>query len=150
KPQKCSWSVNGAGPKRKPTCAGRVPARRGPRRQVLSFDYLLDKIRQADFVLTPFRHIQINDFFNQEHFSLITAAPEIAIAGVDGDRQLFDVLFNNGYKIIEFPGCITSKEEYLRWHKAKGPTHHNSTACEGFGVTLRLMSAQSPVIRELI
>jgi hypothetical protein len=119
--------------------------------RTMSFEYLLEKIEAAAFEHEPFPHLYIKDFFNGEHFSQITAAPEIALRPRDSDDKLFDELFEAGYKIIDFPGCITNKDTYIRWHSVKGAKQtHNNSACEGFGVTLRLMSARSPLISELM
>jgi len=118
---------------------------------LMSFAYLTEKIRAADFLADPFLHLQINDFFSEEHFARITQAPEIAISGLRSDEHLFQKLFESGYKIINFPGCITDKDKYLSWHKQKSAQRHlNNSACEGFGITLRLTSAVSPVIAELM
>src|SRR5688572_3173153 len=119
--------------------------------RTMSFEYLLEKIEAAAFEHEPFPHLYIKDFFNGEHFSQITAAPEIALHPRDSDDKLFDELFEAGYKIIDFPGCITNKDTYIRWHSVKGAKQtHNNSACEGFGVTLRLMSARSPLVSELM
>ena len=117
----------------------------------MSFDYLLDKIRLAPVTSCPYDHIYIGDFFNAEHLSAITAAPEIRLSGVGSDQQLFDSLFANGYKIIDFPGCITDREAYMRWHKDKNREHRqNNSACEGFGMTVRLTDPRSDVLNELL
>ena len=117
----------------------------------MSFEYLLEKINAAQFEHEPFSHLHIKNFFNDEHFSQITAAPEIALRARDSDDQLFDELFEAGYKIIDFPGCITNKDTYISWHSVKGAKQtHNNSSCEGFGVTLRLMSAGSPFISEVM
>ncbi len=117
----------------------------------MSFDYLLEKIDRAPFETAPFRHVQINDFFSPEHFREITAAPEIAVHGLNTDGELFDALFERGYKIINFPGCITNRSEYIKWHKSGARQQHlNNSACEGFGVTLRLLEPTSPLISELV
>jgi hypothetical protein len=116
----------------------------------MSFDYLLEKIDAARFETDPFRHLYINDFFNERHFAQIVSAPEISVSGSKSDEELFDALFEKGYKIIGFPGCITDKSTYIKWHKNKGQQQrHNNSSCEGFGVTLRLMAPTSPIISEL-
>lgn len=117
----------------------------------MSFEYLLEKIKTAEFEHEPFTHLYIRDFFNDLHFSQITTAPEIALPAQDSDDHLFAELFQAGYKIIDFPGCITNKDTYIRWHRVKGAKQvHNNSACEGFGVTLRLASARSPLVSELM
>jgi hypothetical protein len=47
----------------------------------MAFDYLLDKLADAEFRSDPFRHIWIDDLFTSEHFAAITAAPEQAGLG---------------------------------------------------------------------
>ena len=65
--------------------------------------------------------------------------------------NLFQKLFESGYKIIDFPGCIIDKDKYLDWHKQKhAQRRQNNSACEGFGITLRLTQAVSPIIAELM
>jgi hypothetical protein len=117
----------------------------------MSFDYLLEKVKQAEFTSEPFTHIQINNFFSDAHFREITAAPEIAISNLSDDADLIETLFKNSYKIIDFPGCIIDKDAYLDWHKERGQqTSHNNSACEGFGMTLRLYAANSPIVQDLM
>jgi len=117
----------------------------------MSFEYLLSKIAQADFETVPFRHIYIRDFFEKQDFSQIVSSPEILIPSAESDEQLFNMMFERNYKIIDFPGCITSKDLYLKWHNEKN-SHariYNNSSCEGFGITLRLTQPTSPVINDL-
>lgn len=117
----------------------------------MSFEYLLQKIRTAEFDSEPFPHLYIKDFFDEEHFAQVTRAPEIALRARSSDDQLFDELFDAGYKIIDFPGCITNKDTYVRWHRDKAAKQtHNNSACEGFGVTLRLTAARSQFVAEVM
>ncbi len=116
----------------------------------MSFDYLLNKIAEAPFESFPFRHIYIKDFFTDRHFSEIVSAPEILLPAAESDEQIFKTLFERNYKIISFPGCITNKDLYIKWHKEKKvDSNHTNSSCEGFGVTLRLTKPISPVISEL-
>jgi len=115
----------------------------------LTFDYLLDKINAADFSSDPFKHLFIQDFFNADHLEAITSAPEIKLPAAADDESLFDILFSHGYKIIDFPGCVVDRQQYIDWHKKRGVSHTISTACEGFGMTLRLASPKSAIISDL-
>src|SRR5277367_6197174 len=117
----------------------------------MQFQYIIDKINSAKFEDYPFSHIQINNLFNENHLEQILASNEIAVTGVESDEQLFSSLFEKGYKIINFPGCITDRDIYLKWHKEKNATQktYTNTACEGFGMTLRLISPQSTTISGL-
>ena len=115
----------------------------------MQFRYLIDKINSAKFEDYPFSHIQINNLFNDNHLKQILAANEIAVPSVQSDEQLFSSLFEKGYKIINFPGCITDRDIYLKWHKDKSSNHTTNSACEGFGMTLRLMSPTSAIVSDL-
>ena len=115
------------------------------------FGYLLEKIVSANFETKPFRHIYIKDLFKDEHFSEIVSAPEILFPAADSDEQLFDTMFSKNYQIIEFPGCITNRHLYMKWHKDRNSIRTmNNTACEGSGVTLRLTKPLSPIIASVV
>ena len=115
------------------------------------FDYLIPKIRDAAFTDVPFRHIELMNFLSEEDFRALTTAPEIKLPAAANDAEMFDNLFRHHYKIINFPGCIIDKDEYIAWHAARGEVGaRNNTACEGFGVTLRLVGPSDPMLLELI
>lgn len=122
-------------------CAeGKVPNR---------FQYLAEKVRAADFAQAPFKHIYIDDFLEPDDFAEVIAAKEIATTGAADDAALFQQLYGAGYKIISFPGCITDETAYRTWHaNRQGPVQNNS-ACEGFGMTLRLYETQTDIIQQL-
>jgi hypothetical protein len=112
------------------------------------FDYLVEKINNSDFSLSPFKHIYIEDFFSQEDFDEIISCDEIAPPAATNDGQLLDGLIQKGFKIISFPGCVTDREKYIGWHsRGKKSEHH--TACEGFGMVLRLYGPKSDVLLSL-
>jgi hypothetical protein len=115
----------------------------------VTFDYLLDKINAASFSSFPFKHLFIADFFSAEHLEAITSAPEIQLPAAANDETLFDILFSHGYKIIDFPGCVVDRQQYIEWHKKRSVSHVINTSCEGFGMTLRLTSPKSAIISEL-
>ena len=114
------------------------------------FDYLISKIQDAEIREEPFRHIYIENFFTGTDFEEIVKLPEIDVPEAANDSDLFEKLHASGYKIINFPGCITDRDEYISWHENRareGRTIH--TACEGFGVTLRLKEPRSELLAEL-
>lgn len=115
----------------------------------VSFDYFIARVGAADFSETPFRHIYLDDFFSEEDFAKVTGASEIRLPAAVDDGDLFDKLFSHGYKIIDFPGCVTDRNEYIRCHKNRGVSRRINTACEDYGMTLRLMKLQTPFIFEL-
>jgi len=117
----------------------------------MRFRSLLDKIRNAPELKDPFTHLHLDDFFDERDFRDIVSAPEVNLEPQPSDERLFQALFERGYEIIGFPGCIGDERVYLEWHKEKRrQVSHNNTACEGFGVALRLTKPRSPVIAELL
>ena len=107
------------------------------------FNYLLEKIRIAPIATEPFPHIYIENFFHHDDFQSIISTDSIYTEPFANDDAMFNTLFQMGYKIIDFPGCITSPKEYIKWHKDKKLSTKTNTSCESFGLTLRLMSPQS-------
>ncbi len=75
-------------------------------------DYLVESIAEAPWSDRPFRHVWIDGFFEPADFERITRAREVELAPATNDEALLDALFAAGYKIIEFPGCITDHVTY--------------------------------------
>ncbi|WP_137181445.1 hypothetical protein [Roseomonas sp. AR75] len=108
-----------------------------------TFQYLLDKVRQAPFETEPFKHVYITDFFSRDDFARIVADPQIKLRPAKDDRDLVNTLHAAGYKEISFPGTTTDVETYLAWHNSGArQTGVNNENCEGFGVTMRLKQPQ--------
>jgi hypothetical protein len=117
----------------------------------MDFSYILERIRESSFETTPFRHVMIANLFRPDDFEFVTSAPEIRLDPQASDNDLFDSLFRSGYRIIDFPGCITDRGAYLHWRRTRqsGVSSIHS-ACEGFGMTLRLMQPKSDAIKDLM
>ncbi|MDC1089807.1 hypothetical protein OAQ01_00065 [Emcibacteraceae bacterium] len=115
----------------------------------MDLSYILEKIEKAIIQEDPFRHIEIPNLFNNDDFEKIVSSSDIRLNPSDTDADLFANLFNAGYKIISFPGCTTDHNEYIKWHREKKTVNKTNTACEGFGVVLRLDSPASDSIKEL-
>lgn len=113
------------------------------------FSYLINKIKYADFENIPFKHIYIEDFFSEEDFELIQKCPEICLPEVENDKELIKSLFVNGYKVINFPGCISDPDTYMKWHAHKKKSNKIHSACEGFGLVVRLFEKKSKILEEL-
>jgi len=79
----------------------------------------------------------------------LTATPEIALPSARNDHELFERLVEHGYKIVNFPGCTTNYEDYVDWHADRSTDASHHAACEGFGVTFRLKSPHSDIVKEL-
>jgi hypothetical protein len=114
-----------------------------------NFKYLTEKIANAEIRKFPFDHIYIENFFSNEHFEELVKCSQIDLKESKDDRDLIDRILSSGYKIISFPGCITNKEEYLKWHKDKKVSHLQSTSNEGFGMVFRLTTFQHPLLSSI-
>ena len=114
----------------------------------MNFTYIIEKINNAVFLDKPFKHLYIENLFTSDDFNQIINSPEINLMG-NSDEDLFNKFFDMDYKIIPFPGCTTDYQEYITWHKKEKISHKSNTACEGFGVVLRLQSQKSEIIRKL-
>jgi hypothetical protein len=114
------------------------------------FDYLIEKIQTSRFLGNPFWHLEIDDFFSDEHFTAIVNAPEIRLDLAVNDRNLISMLRQLTYRQIEFPGTATSIADYLAWRENPHRRHTNVDTCEGFGLTFRLGRAMPGGIVELL
>jgi hypothetical protein len=113
------------------------------------FDYVIKKIENAEFTETPFRHLYLENLFSPEHFDEITSAPEVHIPPKRDDTDLFNALFSNGYKIVNFPGCITNQKRYIAWHEGRKAGADTHSLCEGFGITLRLEEPRTDILLKI-
>ena len=111
--------------------------------------YLSKKISDAEIRSFPFNHIYIENFFSDEHFKELVKCPQINLNESKTDEDLINQILTSGYKIISFPGCITNKEEYLKWHKDKKVSHLKSTSNEGFGMVFRLKIFKHPLLSSI-
>jgi hypothetical protein len=115
---------------------------------MVDFNYLLDKVVAARFETEPFRHIYVRDFFSSDHFLQITSAPETAIPVQRTTDELVDRLEGLGYRVLPFPGCANSKEEYLASYR-EGVWSTSSRLTTRFGLALRLQTFQSPILLDI-
>ena len=79
------------------------------------YEYLIDKVKGADFSFKPFKHIIIKNFLSEEHFKEIVNTPQIRKHNLPNTKALIQELLQDGYDIQTFPGCITSVEKYLEF-----------------------------------
>ena len=114
-----------------------------------NFQYLIDKIKNSKIIDTPYQHIYIENFFNDEDFAEITNSDAVNTKNYKNNDELFQSLFNMGYKSIDFPGCINNAKEYNEWHINKKSSKKLNTTCEGFGMTLRLMDSNPGILEDL-
>ena len=112
------------------------------------FDYLISKIETANFLDSPFKHIEINDFLREDDFKDIISSPEINTPECKSDEEVFTSLFDRGYKLIPFPGAITDHNEYIK-NRKDGKKSDSHSATESAGVVLRLMEPKTDILSEL-
>jgi len=120
-----------------------------PVEETVEFDYLADRIRDAQFSDEPFRHIVVENFLSDAHFALVTGDPQVALAPASSSRALIHLLVDNGYKLKQFPGCTADVETYLAGNQIK-PGTRDGEYLEGFGLTFRLYDIRNEAIRRLI
>lgn len=113
------------------------------------FQYLAARVKDAEIVREPFPHLYIADFLSETDFKAITTADEVALLQAENIEQLFSSLERAGYEPIKFPGCTTSKDDYLAWITTSSKPSGTHAACEGQGMALRLMRPTSPDVTEL-
>jgi hypothetical protein len=84
----------------------------------------------------PIHHLHIEEFFTEEDFAEIVSAPEVDRTRAISDENLFERLLGAGYKIINVPGSITDRGQYLHWRKdgQRARTAEDGRS-GGFGVT---------------
>lgn len=114
-----------------------------------NFQYLIDKIQNSKIIESPYPHIYIENFFDEEDFSKIINSHGVNTKNYKNNDELFESLFSFGYKTIDFPGCINNVNDYNAWHSKKQTSKKLHSACEGFGMTLRLMEPNSPILKNL-
>ena len=113
------------------------------------FNYVIEKINSAPIRKHPFSHVYIENLFSKEDFAEIVGSHEIAIRETNSDKELFEELDSNGYKVISFPGCITNIAEYCHWHKNKSVDVRAGSTNEGFGIVLRLVDIKTKILAEV-
>lgn len=115
----------------------------------MSFDYLLDKINNANIIPYPFPHLDIENLLSEEHLNLIINDPQIHFKKFKTNNQLYNQLINNGWKIQGFPGCIKDWDKYLKYLET--PTlYKSSKPVESIGITFRLHHYENVIIKDLL
>lgn len=115
----------------------------------MSFDYILQKIRDAEFVSEPFPHLDIKNFLSEEHLNLIKCDDQIHFDEMSTDEALCRRLIETGWDVQQFPGCTTNFEEFKQ-QQLFNPNGWIDSRLDSFGMTFRLHSYQNETIRELL
>lgn len=113
------------------------------------FKYLAERLASAEVVEDPFPHLYLTEFLSDEDFKAVVKAKEIALEPALDVRDLFAALETAGYEPITFPGCTTSKDDYMAWLEQQKTPSGTHDACEGQGMALRLQAPVTPDVEEL-
>ena len=115
------------------------------------FKYLSEKILNANFGASPFKHILIENFLSKEHLQAVISDPQIHWDETSCTEELISNLFEKGYEVQKFPGCVTDPQEYVtRYNTNDFPTGRKGNPVESFGITFRLRNYTNPFIKNLV
>ncbi len=115
------------------------------------FNYISEKILNAEFSQEPFKHIFIEDFLSEDHFQQIINDPQIHWDENKNTEDVIATLFQKKYEVQKFPGCITNPYEYVkRYNTNDFPTGRKGNPVESFGITFRLREYENPFIARLV
>tara|TARA_Y100000592_G_C5432210_1_gene298912 strand:+ start:381 stop:1232 length:852 start_codon:yes stop_codon:yes gene_type:complete len=115
------------------------------------FSYLSQKIHDAEYSYTPFKHLLIEDFLSEEHLENILSDPQVHFDKTADTRQLIQVLLEKGYAVQNFPGCTDNISEYLHHYENDSFPHgRKGTPIESYGITYRLRRYDTKFTQELV
>ncbi len=121
------------------------------------FSYIVDKINESTFIEEPFRHVNITNFFSEEHFKKIITDKQILRGEFESVEELIFDLIDIGYEPITFPGCIESVKDYIDYindpstaFNRKLLSGYGKEIIEGYGLTMRLKKIESSFLLKLI
>ena len=114
------------------------------------FPYLADKIKRATIDLRPFKHVYIENFFEPEHFKLLTNDPQIKQPVAESTRQLVEQAIADGWIVhSDFPGCIDNIDEYITKLESNNWAV-DTQRLDRQGIALKLKQIRNPLINELL
>ena len=111
------------------------------------FDYIIEKIKNAEIIVTPFPHLDIRNFLSEEHLKIILSDNQIHFNICNNIDDLYNKLINNDWKIQHLPGCIDDLKKYKNIINKK---YESSNPVENVGITFRLNTYKNNIINKLI
>jgi hypothetical protein len=118
------------------------------------FQYISEKILDAEFREAPFKHLLIEDFLTTEHLNIILKEPQIHFEETENIEDLMKKLHEKGWEIINFPGCVehpSMVEKYIQNLKEDSfPYHRKGNPVESYGLTYRLKGTNNEFINKLV
>ena len=113
------------------------------------FSYLLEKIKEIDFTKKPFKHIYIENFFSENHFTKLTNSPQIKLDSAETVQVLINKLHEKGWKPRPFGGCTINEKAYIKWRKNTASGYQNTDTCSGFGMAYSSTLSESKFTEDL-
>ena len=113
------------------------------------FEYLKEKIKKASFIKFPFKHLYIENFFNNDHFDEIINSKEIAPPLCNSDKTLINGLIEKGFSPITMAGATINVDSYIELRNKGEKLNAENSACEALGVVLRLEKIKSSILKSV-
>ena len=115
----------------------------------MEFNYIIEKIKNAEIINDPFPHLDINNFLSEEHLQLIIDEKQIHFEEKATHDEIYKELVENGWKIQEFPGCTTNWNNYKQKIEAE-KKYSSNIPVENIGITFRLHDYKNETIKKLL
>ena len=115
----------------------------------MDFNYILEKIKNAEIIKCPFPHLDIMNFLSKEHLQLIINEKQIHFKEKLTNDEVYKELVENGWKIIRFPGCISNWDDYKKYIESD-KKYSSGEPIENIGITFRLHNYKNNIIKKLI
>jgi|TARA_B100001971_G_scaffold97019_1_gene89694 hypothetical protein len=113
------------------------------------FDYIVNKILNAEVIIHPFPHLDIKNLLSQEHLDLIINENQIHFQEMNTNDKLYNKLIKNRWSIQSFPGCTSNWNNYKKF--LENPEKYKSTnPVENIGMTFRLKYYKNNTIKNLL
>ncbi len=113
------------------------------------FNYILEKIKDAEIIEYPFPHLDINNFLSKEHYQSIINEKQIHFESKTTNDEIYNELVKNGWKIQQFPGCTSNWNDYKKYIE-KHVKYSSNDPVENIGITFRLHNYKNDFIKKLI
>ena len=118
-------------------------------KDILDFNYILEKIKTAKIINHPFPHLDIKNFLSKIHLQLIMIEKQIHFEEKSSNDELYNKLIQNDWKIQGFPGCTTNWNDYKKYIKCD-KKYSSGDPVENIGITFRLHKYKNNIIKKLI
>ena len=117
----------------------------------MEFNYIIEKIKSSKIIEYPFPHLDIENFLSKEHLELIINEKQIHFEKKTNNDEVYKELIENGWKIQDFPGCITNWNDYKKYiENDKNKEFIYENPIENVGITFRLHNYKNIMIKNLI